>query len=68
MVSVNIDINSRKMDGNIYYDYLFSYIPYGTMVGVASSLETTLNKVKEAILDMEEPTEETLKMLGYKVD
>ncbi len=67
MVKINIEINSREKDGNTYYDYLFSYTPYDTMVGIASSLEKALDEVKKAILNKEEPTKETLKMLGYSV-
>lgn len=67
MVKISIEINSHEVDGNTYYDYLFSYTPYDTMIGVASSLEKALDEVKKTILNMEEPTKETLKMLGYSV-
>lgn len=67
MVKANIDISSHEVEGNTYYDYVISYTPYATMVGVASSLKKALDRIKEAILGEEESTKETLKSLGYSV-
>ncbi len=67
MVETNINIISREVKGNTYYDYIISYTPYSTMIGVVSNFEKTLNKIKEAILDMDEPTKKILRPLEYNV-